>query len=384
MKHPPFRPFFLLATIDAVAGGLVWLPAVLSKPDFIIASISAAEWHRAALLFGMVPATLSGFLLTAVPRWTGQPIASRRSVVSLLILWAASRIAFVVASPRLGMALAALLLIYLSMLVGRTVLAARDVRNVKIVLLLGAFSCSAALSGMAVEVELALRVALAAIVGLLMIIGGRLVPALASAYAEARASPFNPRRRVSIERGAAMAAAAALVLWAAAPQHLVTGAACAVAALAQLLRAAQWRSWRSGASAVVALHAGYGWIVAGFAMLAAHIYAPHAVASAAGIHAWTIGGLGTMEIAVMSSMIRRHSGRAFAKSPLATAAFLLMTLSCLARLSAELIPSDPAFWISLSGGLWVAAFISFLMSYGRQMYGLSEARHHLLDSRAGT
>ena len=80
-------------------------------------------------------------------------------------------------------------------------------------------------------------------------------------------------------------------------------------------------------------------------------YAPHAVASAAGIHAWTIGGLGTMEIAVMSSMIRRHSGRAFAKSSLATAAFLLMTLSCLARLSAELTAGDPAFWISLSGGL---------------------------------
>jgi len=367
MKQAPFRPFFLLAAVDAVVGGSVWLPAYLSKPGFVVMSISAAEWHRGALLFGMVPAMLCGFLLTAVPRWTGQPIASRRSVVSLLTLWAASRVAFVAMTPQLGIGLAALLLTQLSILVGRTVLAARDVRSLKIAFLLCVFSCSAALSAASGQVELSLRMALAAIVGLMMIIGGRLVPALTSAYAEVRASPFRSRRHISIEQAAALAAAAALSVWVVVPQHPAAGAACVVAALAQMLRAAQWRSWRSGASAVVALHAGYGWIVAGFALLAAHVYAPEVVARSAAVHAWTVGALGTMGIAIMSSMIRRHSGRAFVKSSFATSAFLLTTLSCGARLSAELIAGDPAFWIVLSGSLWVTAFLSFLIAYGRQL-----------------
>ncbi|MCB0137950.1 MAG: NnrS family protein [Caldilineaceae bacterium] len=382
INRAPFGPFFLLATVDALVGGAAWLPITGLTPDYGQMANSAADWHRSVLLFGMVPAILCGFLLTALPRWTGKPRASRKSVYSLLGLWLSSRVASVVISPAVGIGLAAAFLMYLLILAGGTVLAARDVRSLKIVLLLGAFCCSAAFTASSYHVDLALRMALAAIVGLMMIIGGRLVPALTLAYAEARAGTFNTCRLGPIERGAALAATVALVAWVAAPQQTATGAACAAAALAQLFRAAQWRSWKSGASAVMALHIGYGWIVAGFVLLAVHVYAPAVLPQSVGIHAWMIGAMGTMGIAVMSSMVRRHSGRAYARSNLATSAFAFMTLSCVARLLAGLLPGDPTFWIASSGSLWVAAFGAFLMAYWRQM--LQWPGHTMRNSRANT
>lgn len=360
----PFRPFFLLAALDAIAGGAVWTPPLLGL-ETGWRFMTAGEWHRDALLFGTVPAMLAGFLLTALPRWTGRPAIPATVTWALVALWLCGRGASVLVSQAAGLAVASLFCLVLTLIVTGTVIAARDRRNVKVAMLLAAYCAGTVLTAASVQVEPALRLVVASVVGLLVTIGGRVVPALTTAFAEHGGDAPAIRRSFTVERVAAVAALCALSAWVAAPQATPTAFACALAAFAQAVRAAQWRGWRVRASPVLALHAGYGWIVAGFALAAIHVVAPAQADRLAAIHVWMIGAMGTMGLAIMASMMRRHSNRAFARSAWATAAFASMTASCLSRLLACAIPGDPALWMTLSGAFWVAAFCLFLIAFGR-------------------
>ena len=223
------------------------------------------------------------------------------------------------------------------------------------------------------HVELALRIAIASIVGLITIIGGRVIPALTSAYAKETGGLHVIWISRQIERTAAIATACALVGWAVAPQARLTGVACATAAACQLMRAAQWRGWQGSAPwSILALHVGYCWIVVGFMLLAIHAFVPESVGQGAGVHAWTIGAIGTMGLAIMASMIRKHGRRAFSESLPATAAFLSITLSGLSRLVAETSVENRELCITMSGGLWIAAFGLFLVAFGSDLYGVAD------------
>ncbi|TPJ54831.1 NnrS family protein [Mesorhizobium sp. B2-6-4] len=360
----PFRPFFLIAGLDAIVGAAVWLPSAFGIQAIGPTGISPGDWHRDVLFFGMVPAILTGFLLTALPRWTGRRAVSPLTTRLLVALWLCSRGTFLFLSHSAGLALSAFLVLTLLLIAAGRVIASRDRRNLKILFLLLVFCGGNTLVAASYQVEFALRLALASIIGLIMIIGGRVVPALTVAYVESAGGRIFIDRSAVLECAVAVVAACAFGLWIVAPQAQLTGVACALAACGQTMRAAQWNGWRSAASAtVLALHIGYGWIIVGFGLLAIHILAPEWLGQAAAVHAWTIGAIGTMALAVMASMIRKHSRRAFAASALATGAFVAMTICCLSRLLVDLLPSYGAALTSLSSTFWVIAFGLFLVAF---------------------
>jgi len=71
-----FRPFFLLGSIWAGLEILAWLPILHGRLS-LASSFSPRDWHVHELIFGYVPAIVAGFLLTAIPNWTGRPRATR-------------------------------------------------------------------------------------------------------------------------------------------------------------------------------------------------------------------------------------------------------------------------------------------------------------------
>ncbi|TPL12953.1 NnrS family protein [Mesorhizobium sp. B2-4-11] len=364
----PFRPFFLIAGLDAIVGPAVWLPSTFGIQAIGPTGISPGDWHRDVLLFGMVPAILTGFLLTALPRWTGRRAVSPLTTRLLVALWLCSRGTFLFLSHSAGLALYAFLVLTLLLIAAGRVIASRDRRNLKILFLLLAFCGGNILAAASYQVEFALRLALASIVGLVMIIGGRVVPALTVAYVESAGGRISVNRSAVLEYAAAAIAACALGLWVVAPQAQLTGVACALAACGQTMRAAQWNGWRSAASATaLALHIGYGWIIVGFGLLAIHILAPEWLGQAAAVHAWTIGAIGTMALPIMASMIRKHSHRAFASSAPTTGAFIAMTTCCLSRLLVELLPDYGTGLTNLSGAMWVVAFGLFVTAFRRML-----------------
>lgn len=361
-KPEPFRLFFLIAATDAIFGATVWLPLALGSE--IISGVDAGVWHRNALLFGTVPAILAGFLLTALPRWTKQPAVSQSTKRLLAATWSAARAASFL-SVTAGLCLAAAFVLFLTIVAAISVITSRDHRNFKVVLLLSCFCGSIVLMAGTWHVEFALRVAVASIVGLIAIIGGRVIPALTAAYAHNIGGRLVIRHSTQVERVAAIASACALAAWAVAPSARLTGLACATASFCQIMRVAQWRGWQGRTPwSIIALHVGYCWIVVGFMLLAIHAFVPERIGRSAGIHAWTIGAMGTMGLGIMASMIRKHSRRPFSDSAPATAAFISITLSCLSRLLAETSVADIELWITMSAGLWIVSFGLFLLAFG--------------------
>ena len=76
-----FRPFFLAAALWAIASIDLWI-AYLNFGIPVASDYGTLYWHAHEMLFGFAPAVLAGFLLTAIPDWTGRlPIAGRPLVV---------------------------------------------------------------------------------------------------------------------------------------------------------------------------------------------------------------------------------------------------------------------------------------------------------------
>lgn len=360
-KEAPFRPFFLIASLDAIAGAAVWLPVAL-EVDQLPAS-AAAVWHRNALLFAAIPAMLAGFLLTALPRWTGRPRISSSTIALLVTFWITGRAASLL-SVTSGNVVAAFFMVSLTGILAGSVIAAGDRRNVGVLLLLLGFCSSVMLTAATSHLELALRLGIASIVGLMTVIAGRVIPALTTAYLQSRGTVSAVRRSIYIEFLASTATVTALAAWVVMPRTELTGLLCIAASCSQVTRLMQWRGWQTtDNSSILTLHVGYCWIAVGFALMAAHILVPERLGAAPAIHAWTTGAFGTLGLAIMSSMIRRHTGRPFSRAMPVTAAYISMTLSCLTRLVAETPVAHVAPWITLSACLWMASFGLFLVTF---------------------
>ncbi|MGE4219980.1 MAG: NnrS family protein, partial [Alphaproteobacteria bacterium] len=87
-----FRPFFLAAGLWAVASMALWT-VVMHGNIAYPGAFDPVRWHVHEMLFGYVGAAIAGFLLTAVPNWTGRAPLQGFPLVLLLLLWLAGRVA---------------------------------------------------------------------------------------------------------------------------------------------------------------------------------------------------------------------------------------------------------------------------------------------------
>src|SRR5215469_14929395 len=87
-----FRPFFLFGSIYAGAMIPLWL-AIFSGEVDLHTAFAPRDWHVHEMLFGYVAAVLGGFLLTAVPNWTGRLPLQGAPLAVLVSTWLAGRIA---------------------------------------------------------------------------------------------------------------------------------------------------------------------------------------------------------------------------------------------------------------------------------------------------
>ena len=65
-----FRPFFFLCGLYALVLVPLWLFR-FAHAAIPFGALPGVYWHAHEMLFGFVMAAIAGFLLTAVPSWTG-------------------------------------------------------------------------------------------------------------------------------------------------------------------------------------------------------------------------------------------------------------------------------------------------------------------------
>src|SRR5829696_9076634 len=87
-----FRPFFLFGALYAGLAILVWLPTFYNEIT-LATTFTPRDWHVHELLYGYLPAVIAGFLLTAIPNWTGRLPLQGKPLLVLVVIWLAGRLA---------------------------------------------------------------------------------------------------------------------------------------------------------------------------------------------------------------------------------------------------------------------------------------------------
>src|SRR5512140_2634917 len=85
---------------------------------------SALDWHIHEMLYGYVAASIAGFLLTAIPNWTGRLPVNGWPLAALAALWLAGRAAMLTSGAIGGLAAAAIDVAFLAALAA---VAAREI-----------------------------------------------------------------------------------------------------------------------------------------------------------------------------------------------------------------------------------------------------------------
>lgn len=364
-----FRPFFLFGAAWSALAVALWLP-MLSGYLALPTAFSPIEWHVHELLYGYVPAVIAGFLLTAVPNWTGRLPVVGTTLAALFATWIAGRLA-VLTSGIIGSAGAALIdLLFLTtffIVAAREVIAGRNWRNVKTLTGVAAMLIgNATFHGEALTSrppEHGIRIGLAATLMLIMVIGGRIIPSFTRNWLARRGAGRLPAAFDKTDLIAIGVSVAALMTWIAWPYDLLTAALAIAAALINTWRLVRWVGERTRHEPLVLiLHIGFGFVPTGFGLLALSILAPALVTSTGALHGWTAGAIGTMTLAVMTRASLGHAGRPLTASRAVQGIYLAVLVSASARIVAAFhLWQD--LMLQLAAAAWVAAFVGFVIVY---------------------
>jgi uncharacterized protein involved in response to NO len=135
-----------------------------------------------------------------------------------------------------------------------------------------------------------------------------------------------------------------------------------VAAMFNFMRLYRWAGARTFADRLVlVLHIGYLFVPVGF--LLGGLAAFGIVLPSAGLHAWTVGAIGLMTLAVMSRASLGHTGRPLVASPGVHAVYALAIFAALARIYADLDLASSQILLPLSALAWAGSFLGFAALY---------------------
>jgi uncharacterized protein involved in response to NO len=364
-----FRPFFFGAATWGVMAMALWL-ASLAGVFSLPSALEPIAWHRHEMLFGFVGAAIAGFLLTAIPNWTGRLPIAGKPLLSLFGLWASARLA-VLFSAGIGLWLAAILdvglFVSLALLAAREVIASKN-RNVPIVavVLLFGLADGADYLGAAgvISGDIGWRGAIALVIIMISMIGGRIIPSFTRNWMVKRGATARlPTQPQSLDLLVIASTAIALLFWLVFPEDRLVGLMLILAAAAQAMRLARWSGFRTWSDPLVLiLHLGYAWLPIGLVLLGLSTELPD-IPRSAGVHALTAGAMTTMILAVMTRASLGHTGRELKASPITVAAYVCVTVGALVRVAAAAGIGPDGVMIDLAGAIWGAALLLFLIAY---------------------
>ena len=362
-----FRPFFLGGAIFAALAMSLWLSALITgvEPG---GSYGGEHWHAHEMLFGFAPAILAGFLLTAIPNWTGRLPVAGLPLMLLFTLWTLGRLVMI-DPDRIGLlpsiVIDSAFLPAMALVALREVVAGRKWKDLKMLVGLGALALANIAFHRAMLTEdhpgMAIRLSIAAYTLLVMVIGGRIIPSFTRNVMAKAGRKDAPVPHGGFDRLALLLGAGALLAWVVDPWGLLTSPMALLAAAVHLIRLARWKGLAVRRDALLlVLHGAYLFVPAGLGAIALGDVLPEATV----LHVLTVGVISTMMLAVMTRASRGHTGRALVASKRTICAYGLLFGAGLLRPLADLA-GDYQLAVTLVSGLaFVAAFALFGLEHG--------------------
>jgi uncharacterized protein involved in response to NO len=359
-----FRPFYLLAALMAALDVPLWLAqyAGWAMPS---GYLSGMAWHAHEMMFGFAAAVLTGFLFTAARNWTGLPTPTGAALAALAALWLAARV-LLLSGP--GWLAAIVDVAFLPAVAASLWLPLRRSRNRNqffVALLLALATANllfhlAHAEAIALSELVPLRFALYLIVVIVAIMGGRVIPSFTQNAI--RGARIRRWRALDIAAIATLAVALAAAL--AGLPGLVSGPLCLLAAALHAARLAMWDPWSTRGEPILwILHLSYAWIPVALLLLGVAALGGGVPAVLAD-HALGVGVVGGMILGMITRTARGHTGRSLQPGRTEVAAYALVAIAAATRVLVPLVwPGAYRLALLISGALWSAAFLLYLLVY---------------------
>lgn len=361
--------FFVLA---ALYGALILVEWVVASRFNWANAVPPTMWHAHEMVYGFAAAGLAGVLGAWMPRWSGAVAPTYVRLFLLAGLWVLGRFAMAAYGllPSLLVAIVDLsFLAAFALFFTVPHVAARPDRNLPLLAVLAAlFLGNAAMHSEAfgatfASAERGAQIGIDCYLLLIATIGGLAIPDATNRFFKAQGSAATARSIPLID-GLAIAAILLYLL-----SDSITGvsqstsAAALAAAIINGVRLWFWGGYRVlRVPSLAILHLGYVWMVLGLALEAA-VPITSGVADMAAIHVLAAGAIGTMLLAAISHESLAHSRHGSMAGPVMIAAYVLVSLAVLLRISALFIPGAFVHLIIISGAAWALGFLCAAATY---------------------
>lgn len=364
-----FRPFFLGAGIFAILSIGLWSAMLFFQVNLAVESISIAQWHAHEMIYGYAMAVVAGFLLTAVTNWTGVQTIHGLPLMLVFGLWVSARLLFFFGTTYLFMAgvMDMLFVVLLVMAVGYPILKTKQWTQAPILLIL-IFLASSNLAfylGAFNEIEngvyLGLYGGLYLVIGLILLMGGRVIPFFIERGVGYPVTLFNVKW-LDIFIQLLFVSFVIFDLFLDFP--LQTSLLAFGLFLATGVRLVGWHTpgiWKK--SLLWSLYLSFGFISLGFLLFA--LIPVFDIPESLSIHAFAFGGLGVITMGMMSRIALGHSGMDVSCPP----ARIGYALGCLlaGAVFRVIVPlfdgANYLVWIGISQAFWIAGFAIFTLIY---------------------
>ncbi len=358
-----FRPFFFGAGLWALVAMVLWVVVLATGWD-IPGRFSGVDWHLHEFVFGYSSAVIAGFLLTAVPNWTGRMPVMGWPVAALAGLWLAGRATLLFSlylPPLVAPVMDLSFIAALAVIIAREIIAGKNRRNLKVLVLLiliglanGLFHYEA-YTGTGYD-GYGIRAGVALVIMLIMVVGGRIIPSFTRNWLMRQPMGRLPVPMGGFDNATMMLSGFALMLWVAFPESMATRPVAALAGMLNLVRLSRWAGDRSFREPLLAiLHIGFFFVPYGFLTIAAGDFLPGWFRASQIPHAWTAGAIGLMTLAMLTRTSLGHSGRPLKATKTVTAIYALVLLGVLTRIAGEFLP-DIAWLLHAAATFWILGF----------------------------
>lgn len=362
-----FRPLFLAGAGFAALAILIWGLWLYGHWFDLQPAGGMLAWHRHEMPFGFAVAIVAGFLLTAVPNWTGIPGVRGGALIALVSVWLLGRMAWWLPLPvALILALQWAFLPLLAVALARDLIAAGKRDNYPIVLVLGLMAGCQALTLIGIfrdDAGLQRQGVLGALwlmAALMTVIGGRVIPFFIQRGLNRPPAPSAhplPTRLLLI--GSLLTAITFAAGLDDSPRPWLAALFVLTGSL-QILRLIRWHDrgmWR--VPLLWSLYLAYSWMaLAIWAMAAWHLglLGQQSLAT----HALAVGGVGGLILAMIARVSLGHTGRLLQPPKAVVLGFTLVLIAAGCRVL--LVPFS-SLGLGLSVVLWCAGFALFLRHY---------------------
>lgn len=370
LLHLGFRPFFLGAMLFAVVAMLLWLWVFIPNGFSSFIGLSARDWHSHEMIYGYGVAVIAGFLLTAIRNWTGIQTLHGFGLLGLFVFWIAARLMpFIPVNANLYF-MAGFDLLFMLALVLATfipIAKAKQWHQLGILLLLillfggNLLFYLGATQTLERGVQMGLYVGLYVVLGMILIIGRRVIPFFIEKGAGEPVEIKN-WRWLDIAIPVLFVVFAILDVFTS-YESLVAGLVLVLFLLNGLRLYGWYTSGIFSKPLLWVLYLAYVFIVAGFGMKA--IGFMYGLPASAYVHLFTIGGIGLMTTGMMARVILGHTGRNVFEPPkILVVVFGLLLFSLISRVFLPLLAGQYYLqWVLVSQLLWLGAFAILLWVY---------------------